>query len=482
MSEVMCPVALHAREAPQRLAVLAPHEALTYAELNAVINTAHANLLRTGLYDGNIVGIALPRSLPYIALLWAVLRAKMIAFPINPKYPVVYLSKTLGHVRCRTVIVPYGESDLISWRKVHALSPATLLQDNVTPVQGSAFNPDQPAVLVHTSGSTGSPKSALLSWGNLYENASYANHNLPLQPGDRWLLSLPLYHVSGLGIVFRCLTAGATIVIAGPTESYLEAIERYGITHISLVPTQLYRMLQDPHAVSVLRSLKGILLGGAAASESLIARVAEENLPVCTTYGLTETASQVTTTALSDPKDKLKTAGRPIIPNTVRINPQGIIEVCGPTLFLGYVHETRVLRPVNQEGWFLTHDIGHVDKDGYLHVLGRADNVFQCGGENVQPEEIERVLGRLPQVVQAVVVPVPDAEWGAVPVAFVAQRDETPLDQESLIKALREELPPFKIPRHFLPWKAALPGDEIKWNRRNLSERAQELIAAIRLS
>ncbi|MDX1531445.1 MAG: o-succinylbenzoate--CoA ligase, partial [Rhodothermales bacterium] len=353
--------------------------------------------------------------------------------------------------------------------RARRLDPAALLADAPAEAASSEgpFDAAQPATLVFTSGSTSAPKAALHTAGNHVFSARGSNANLPLGPGDRWLLSLPLYHVGGLAIGFRCFEAGAAVVLPLPGRSVGETITAYAVTHGSLVPTQLRRLLDEDRA---LPSLRGLLLGGAAAPAGLVEAAHARGLPVHTTYGSTEMASQVTTTPPGADLAALRTSGRLRPHRELRIAADGEILVRGATLFAGYVEGEGVRRPLDGAGWFHTGDLGRLDGEGFLHVLGRKDNLFVSGGENVQPEEVERALTGIDGVAQAVVVPVADAEWGARPVAFVRPAKGAALEPARLRAALAEHLPRFKIPDAFYPW----PEDDgrMKPDRAALQRRA----------
>jgi o-succinylbenzoate---CoA ligase len=312
------------------------------------------------------------------------------------------------------------------------------------------------------------PKAAIHTFGNHYYSALGSNANIALRPGDRWLHSLPLYHVGGLSILFRCLLAGATIALPQPGNPLSEAIASFGATHVSLVSTQLSRLLREG---TDLGGLKAVLLGGGPIPPPLVDEALARGLPVHTSYGLTEMASQVTTTPPGASLEELRTAGR-VLPNReVSISEGEEILVRGATLFAGYVEAEELDRPLDEGGWFHTRDLGTLDENGYLRVRGRIDNLFVSGGENVQPEEIEEALCRLEGVREAVVVPVPDEEFGARPVAFVRMSAGEPGD---LARKVEPDLPRFKIPISFHLWpEEARRG--MKAERANLGELARRL-------
>jgi O-succinylbenzoic acid--CoA ligase len=258
------------------------------------------------------------------------------------------------------------------------------------------------ATQLYTSGSTAAPKIACHTLANHIYSALGSNTLTPLEKDDRWLLSLPLFHVGGIAILFRCYLSGATAVISSkPT----------GITHLSLVPTQLLRM-------GDVSSFKCILLGGAPLPQNLPSNCK-------TTYGMTEMSSQIVT-------------DHQILPHTeMKIADDGEILVRGKTLFHGYLDEE-----FDRTAWFPTRDLGRWTHDGKFEVLGRKDNMFISGGENIQPEEIEAILKAVPGVEEAVVVPLTDPTFGARPALLM--RPLLPL--ETIHALLKPHLPKFKWP------------------------------------
>ena len=248
----------------------------------------------------------------------------------------------------------------------------------------------------------------------------------------------------------RCALAGAAVAVPEPKAPLGDALRRYGITHSSMVATQLWRLLRDEGAA--VDSLKAVLLGGSAIPSALLDAAVGRALPVHTTYGLTEMASQVTTTPPGASRALLATSGRLLPHRALRLTETGEICVRGATCFEGYVEDGTVTTPFDEEGWFHTGDLGTLDDDGYLRVIGRLDHRFISGGENVHPETIERALVHLPGIERAVVVPVPDAEFGHRPVAFVQQAAAGSIALADLGDRLRATLPGFMIPVAFYPW------------------------------
>ena len=277
-----------------------------------------------------------------------------------------------------------------------------------------------------TSGSTGVPKVAQLTLGNLVYNAEGSNQILPLREDDVWGLTLPLFHVGGIGILLRSYLANSTV-----------SLDTRPATRLSLVPTQLYRLLKAPPP-----RLKTVLLGGAPLPSL------ETPWHVVPTYGMTEMSSQIVTNHQVHPYAELK------------IEQDQEIWVKGKTLFQGYVNHPPV------QDWFPTGDLGRW-KNGIFEILGRKDNMFISGGENIQPEEIEEVIQRVCGLLEAVVVPLNDAEFGQRPGVFLS--DPTLLSK--LQDQLQDHLPKYKIPIKAFP---LVETRGLKPNRKILSQIANE--------
>jgi O-succinylbenzoic acid--CoA ligase len=239
-------------------------------------------------------------------------------------------------------------------------------------------------------------------------------------------------------------------------------LEARQVTHLSVVTTQLRRLLEDASFPSV--HLKWVLLGGSTVDATLVTEARSRGVKVLTTYGLTETASQVTTSTFKDDPAK---SGRILPGRELKISPSGEILVRGETLCLGYYDAGALESVVDDEGWFHTKDLGSVDDDGQLSVKGRIDNMFVSGGENIHPESIERAMLSTFDILQVVVVPKKDDAFGARPVAFV--NGILPPEWQS---KLRLKLQGYEIPVAILEWPAEGDG-EIKPNRKRLQELAE---------
>jgi O-succinylbenzoic acid--CoA ligase len=427
---------------------------------------------RAGIQPGDRIAILSQPSTNYPKLIMGCFHAGAVACPLNTRVPRQNLADWCRQVAVKALCVDDAFSD-VAFESIPVLEISEILETPASEPAPHLVDPRQPATILATSGSSGEPKAALHTLASLSQSAFASNRNLPLGPGDRWLLSLPLFHVSGLGVLFRCLWSGATVVIRGMDTPLEDAILQHEATHVSLVATQLFRLLQTRNGMEALSRLKAILVGGSAIPASIIGEAYVRKLPVCTTYGLTEMASQVTATKPGDSLRVLQTSGRPVLPDTVSISPDGEILVRGATLFRGYIEGDGVDLPLTPDGWFATGDLGEFDDAGNLRVLGRRDNMFVSGGENIQPEEVERLLCRMDGVVEAVVVPVQNAEFGCRPVAFVRVAQTELMQPVRFQMFLEDHLPGYKVPDIFLPWPEESDERSIKANREHLRELAE---------
>ncbi|MET8866622.1 AMP-binding protein [Nonomuraea sp. NPDC004580] len=296
------------------------------------------------------------------------------------------------------------------------------------PRDDGAGVPDDVAVVISTSGSTGAPKGVLLSAAALRASATASLRRVGAVKGERWLCCLPVAHVSGLQVLVRALLSGSEPVIHSSFDPH--AVLDSGADHVSMVPTQLHRLVEMGADLSVFKS---IVLGGAAPRPGLLDRSRELGARVVTTYGSSETSGG----CVYD--------GRPLDGVDLKIGDDGLIRIAGPVLFSGYRFD-RPPAPLDG-GWFVTSDLGEL-AGGRLRVLGRADDVINTGGEKVVAATVTAVLAAHPEVADAAVIGVPDPEWGELVTAVIVPADPGAPPTLSQLRAFcRDRLPPHAAPR-----------------------------------
>ncbi|MCC6698005.1 MAG: o-succinylbenzoate--CoA ligase [Candidatus Hydrogenedentes bacterium] len=471
MHELAWPLLKAVREHGNSPALVSAAQAYSFAAYDAAARSVACALRATGIEAGERVCLLSLPSPEIPIMLMGAFQAGLTVCLLNTRMPRHGLAEAIHRVRPRVLIVDDYFARM-EFGHLPNLKIASILDAEVTDARIGTPDLNQPGTIIFTSGSSAEPKAVLHTFAHHSYNALASNENIVIEPGDCWLLSLPVFHVSGLGILFRCAWAGGAVAVPEQGEPLDAAILRYGVTHVSLVATQLFRLIHTKSGREALGTLKAILVGGSAVPGSLVREAHRLRLPIFTTYGLTEMSSQVTVSRPWDALEALLTSGRPLRTDTIRVSSAGEIEVRGPTLFSGYLEGDRVSLPLTDEGWFATGDLGEFDDTGNLHVRGRKDNLFISGGENIQPEEIEQCLCHIDGVVEAVVVPVKSEEFGSRPVAFVRVVEPQHMKPALFVAYLAERLPAYKIPMFFLPWPVEKGEEPMKASRTALTHLA----------
>lgn len=325
-----------------------------------------------------------------------------------------------------------------------AVSPKLPEELAATEIEAAESDPRPCRSILFTSGSSGNPKGVRLSESNWKAAARASIDRLGHGPGDRWLCPLPLHHVGGLGIIYRTIAAGGSVVLA-PEQADLAAwMPR--VRFASVVPTQLHRVLQA--RTDAFRPGPVVLVGGGPAEPDLLNKAGTAGMVALPTYGMTETTSQVATARPGDQHRRLFA----LEGVSLRIGPEGRIEVRGPIVSPGYLGEPER----SQRDWFPTADRGRIEDDGSLVVLGRLDRMILSGGENIDPTRVEAAIAAHPGVSEVAIVALPDRDWGQI-MAAAYTGSATP---EELKAHLINRLPPYATPKRWLHMDA-LPRTEL---------------------
>lgn len=461
----------------KQLALLSAGKKFNYAQYYNSIRATAQNLLKKGIKGDDRVAILSDNCLEYPILLMALFGLKAVAVPLNYRYPVSQLNSMLDNINC-SIVIPsanFRKPGEFETRQVFVLEEIVKIDEANFLDQEPDYNVslEQDATVILTSGSTTQPKAVLHTLKNHYYNALGSNLNIVISKNDIWLLSLPLFHVGGLAILFRTILSGSAVAIPEKSTALDEAIGNVKPTHISLVATQLYRLLQQHHIIKNLSNLKAILLGGSAIPENLLKMAYQKKLPVITSYGCTEMASQITAGRSGISKLDFNSSGKILEFREIKFELDNEILARGLPLARGYVVENRITPLVDEDGWFRTGDIGILSKSGNLRILGRKDFMFISGGENIFPEEIEQYLSELDEVSEAIVVPFSDKEFGERPVAFIKVNSEKDFKPARFKEHLKQYLPSFKIPGSYLHWPENDPFIGIKPDRKIFLEIAK---------
>jgi o-succinylbenzoate---CoA ligase len=324
-------------------------------------------------------------------------------------------------------------------RLVRVIAPAAVVTpDGVTAQAGGRQADGATALVIVTSGSTGEPKAAELSGAALAASARATLARVSARPGDRWLCCLPTGHIAGLQVLIRSLLGGTAPLVCAPSDTAAIGAAAAGAqcAHVSLVPTQLRRLLDSGAGLSGPRT---ILLGGAAAPAGLVAQARAAGARVVTTYGMTETCGG----CVYD--------GVPLDGVRAEPGPDGRIRIAGPVLFSGYRLRPDLTAAAFDGRWFVTSDLGLLGADGRLTVRGRADDVITTGGEKVVAAEVAAVVETHPAVREAAVFAVADRDWGERVTAVVVPADPARPPAAADVRAhVRERLPAYAAPREVI--------------------------------
>ncbi|AXF76468.1 o-succinylbenzoate--CoA ligase [Erwinia tracheiphila] len=396
----------HARRHPDRSAMIAGNRQLSWFALAQQVDALAAGFLCQGVYTGCGVIMKAVNSqqaaLAYLALLQCGVRL----LPLNPRIPQAQIDVLLPGLNIDFALILSGTP---------LPGVAALFLHSQQKAVSCPWQPQALATMTLTSGSSGVAKAAVHTFQAHLASAAGVVEKLCFSAEDSWLLSLPLYHVSGQGIIWRWLRAGARLVLAEATP-LPQALEQS--TFASLVPTQLLRLLQQPRRPQHLRTL---LLGGATIPVGLACGAEALGIACWCGYGMTETASTIT----AKRADESGSVGLPLAGHRIRVV-DGEVQIQSDALASGYWQQGQLLPLVNDKGWFATRDGGYFNADG-LQLTGRLDNQFFSGGEGIQPEQIEAVLQTHPAVEQVFIVPEWDLEFGHRPVALVRLKHAVPL-------------------------------------------------------
>ena len=376
---------------------MAQGRTVSYAELDDAAARCARRLAALGVGEGDRIATTLPPGIEFATLLHALPRLGAVFVPVSPRDPQL-------EVDVKAVIaepLSGAEADVELRREV---------------------DPGAVAVIIHTSGTTAAPKPVGLTYGNFAASAEASAANLGVEPDDRWLSSMPLFHVGGLSVLTRSAIYGTCAVIHErfDAERMKESIESGQATLVSVVATMLRRLRAA--GLGAAPALRAALVGGGPVPRDLLEWGAAAGLPFVETYGMTETCSQIATPRL--------------LPGVeVRTSDEGELLVRGPMVAPG---------SIAADGWLHTGDRGRVDHDGTLHVEGRIKDIIVSGGENVAAPEVEEALLAHPAVDDVAVVGRPDDEWGELVVAYVVANG---VSDDELIAHCRDRLAAHKVPR-----------------------------------
>jgi long-chain acyl-CoA synthetase len=470
---------------------------LSRAALDAMADAFARGLLRGGLRRGERIAILAANRPESIALLLGAMRAGIVPTPVNHKFPAATIRHVLVDCGARLVVCDAPRraqlpADLPPDLRVADFDAAG--EDGIGPwLDPGPFDPIDPrpeemGLLLYTSGSTGRPKGVMLSHASHLWVARTRMAEDDLRQ-DRVLIAAPLYHMNALALALLVCASGATMVLLPQFEAraYIEAISRHRCTWLTAVPPMIAMMLREVETLAQadLTSVRAVRMGSAPVNDTLAHQIRAllPNARIINAYGTTEGGPIVFTQHPDGLPTPIASVGYPHPGVAVRlVGPKapetGVLQIRSPALMLGYHNRPDTPSPITADGYYDTGDIFRRDENGFHTVLGRTDDMFVSGGENIFPGEVELVIESHPDVLQACVVPVEDAIKGTKPVAFVVLRPGATADEAVIKQHVLANAPAYQHPRRVWFLDTMLLASTNKIDRSGLRQRAAAAVRA----
>jgi long-chain acyl-CoA synthetase len=462
------------------IAVTDGARSLSYADLHAQVVDFAGSLRDQGVAPGDRVALVLENSSRYVVSYLAVLAAGAVVVPLNPAARDRDLSIWIEHAGARLVIIEQSHAAIRSLEqslpscRLLATSDATSTRQLPHRASSGVFQPaaDSPAAILFTSGTTGAPKGVLLSHGNLAANTRAVIESLALTPADSVMAVLPFTYAYGASVLLSHLAVGARVVIQrgfGFPQAVVEAMARERVTGFAGVPSTyallLSRVRLDAFDLSRLRY---VTQAGGAMPVPLTRRLIDA-LPgkqIFVMYGQTEATSRLTCLPAKNLADKLGSVGLPLGGVQIQVRDAaggaraagepGDIWVRGPNVMTGYWRDPEATSQVLRDGWLKTGDMGYVDAEGFLYLVGRRSDIIKVGAHRVHPQDIEDVLAEMDDVSECAVVGMSDEILGEVIKAFIVRPPGSPLQEQQVKRHCLDRLAAYKVPK-FVEFVASLP-------------------------
>lgn len=370
-----------------------------------------------------------------------------IFVPMNPKSPIDEITKKMNIIGSKKII--YDES--IELEKVDNISLFLSEKSQESNYRFTWPSYEETFCILFTSGSSGLPKAVSISRKNIESSCNISQKNLNVEKSDKWLLCMPPYHAGGLSIIYRSLILGNKFHIEDDfnSEKVIDLIMSEKINIVSMVPTMLSKIvyqMKDRNLIAP-KSFKFVLSGGAKTPEELILSSNNIGLKTLPTYGMTETSSQIATASPNDEFRPLNSVGKPLLRDSVKIAKNSEIQVSGEMVANYYDEKV-------SKKWLQTGDYGYIDKDNYLFVKGRIDELIISGGENINPLEVEEFISKNKKIKECIVLGKTDEYWGEKVVAAIYSDDDITLEE---INSYLGGLDKFKYPKDIVQLKKPLP-------------------------
>lgn len=434
----------------------------SYSVLFEKVLSLTNHLIRSGIKRNNNVALVLNNDIDFIVSLFSVWNCGGIVVPLNPDNNANELKEQIEFVDSKYIITTRLLSESLVNLSGHEiiLIDEIDLESKVENITLNNFIPGFPSIIMFTSGSSGLKKAAVLNFKNLYASSKNIDDVFDFKSGEKWLASLPFYHIGGLQIILRSILSGGELIIPQTlnSENITDAYNNFHPHYISVVNTTLQRIVEQN--ISPHKNLKAVFAGGGPIDTEILRSAIDKKLPVYKVYGSTETSSMITLLEPEETKRKTESTGKPLSQNSIKIfdeernelstNQPGEIAVKGESVFSGYYNNQSLNRKVFYKNYFFTGDIGYLDEDGYLYVVGRKDNFIITGGEKVNPSEVEQAMLELEYIEEVKVLGIEDKKWGETVCAAYTLKQNMKFNESEMKEKLKTKLASYKIPKKFL--------------------------------
>ncbi len=450
------------KTSPNKRALISDNVDFTFNELNRTVQKFASKLYYNGVRKGDYIGVFIANSFNgYIAILALQQVGAKIVF-LNTRLSEPELNYQIEDSKIKFCLIDnfLRVEDTDKIKSCPAIPLSDILFSDISPDYSPVeeFEDDEVTSIMYTSGTTGKPKGVLQTYQNHFYSTIGTDINMDINCVDLWLLTVPIFHISGFSIIMRSLILGFSVYLVDKfrEDKVNRILIENPITIVSLVPTMLKRLLNNLEPKQSFNdNFRFIFLGGGPIDELTLLRCESLKIPVLQSFGMTETSSNIVALNNEDARRKIGSSGKPLFPVQLKIedpNNEGVGEILvkAKNVSPGYLNkEEKYKSKITSDGYFKTGDLGYIDRENFLYIKGRLDDMFVSGGENIYPNEIEDVYQGLDYIKEIAITSIPNSDWGEVPVAYMVVKLGADLNREDLIEFGKKHLAHYKVPVDF---------------------------------